>query len=121
MHGVPKDLPLEGFVGDSLTQICIGHNEIIFRFSEAGSITVEGLWQLTDIEERPIDRSMEHGERDSYKIHVLLGRAVESFAIGDPEWFSLSFDSGLTLKVFDDSRTGESFSVEPTGTAGVYV
>ena len=121
MHGVPKELPLESFVGDSLTQICIGQNEIIFRFSEAGSITVEGRWELADATGRLIDQSSEHAERGFYKIHVLLGNPVKSFAIEAPEWFSLRFDSGLTLKVFDDSHAYESFSIEPTGAIGVYV
>jgi len=119
MHGVPKDLPLEGFVGDALTQICIGQNEIIFRFSEAGSITAEGRWELTDAAGRLIDQSSEHAERSSYKIHVLLGSPVKSFVVEAPVWFSLSFDSGSTLKVFDDSHVYESFSVEPTGASGV--
>jgi hypothetical protein len=121
MHGVPKNLPLESFVGDWLMQISIGQNEIIFRFSEAGFIRVEGGWELTDIGGRLIDQSSEHAVRNSYKVHLLLGSPVKSFAIEAPEWFSLSFGSGFTLKVFDDSLYYESFSVEPAGSAGIYV
>ena len=121
MHGVPKDLPLAVLVGDSLVQICIGQNELIFRFRDAGSITVQGEWELTDIAGQVIDRSMEQAARDVYRIHAILGSPVTSFLVESPAWFSLTFASGATLRVFDDSAAYESFSVEATGVAGVHV
>jgi hypothetical protein len=35
-----------------------------------------------------------------------------------PDWFSLTFDNGMVLKVYDASQEYESFSIQP---GNVYV
>ena len=121
MHGVPADLPLQAFVGDALTQICIGEHQLQFHFHDAGSISVEGGWELADSSGQILDRWLEHKERGAYRLHLLLGHAVSHFSVSPPLSFKLHFTSGHDLTVFDDSERYESFSVNPKGFAGVYI
>ena len=46
MYGVPADLPIQPFVAQDLNQICLGRFQIQLHFSAAGSISVEGRWDL---------------------------------------------------------------------------
>ena len=48
MRGVPANLPLQPFVGQTLIQVSLGEFQLQFHFSEAGCISVEGNWQLVD-------------------------------------------------------------------------
>jgi len=126
MHGVPVDLPLAGFVGCTLDQICIGQFQLQFHFSGergtgGGRISVEGGWDLQDSAAAEIDCDQEHYERQHYKLHVLLGRTVSSFTIDAPRSFQLLFDSGHRLTVYDDNERYETFSVEPADEAGVFI
>lgn len=121
MHGVPKDLPLHHFVGDRLTQIGISEYELHFHFQDAGSILVLGDWELTDLGKQLLDRSMEHKDREAYKVHLLLGQSVSQFSVSPPRSFTLRFTSGHNLTVFDDSEQYESFSVQPKGFPSVYI
>jgi hypothetical protein len=65
MYGVPVDLPIERFLGDSLTQIRIGIDGIHFVFNQTGIIGVFGLWQLHDANGEMIDHTQEHRDQFS--------------------------------------------------------
>jgi hypothetical protein len=43
MYGVPADLPIQPFIGQDLSQICLGRFQIPFHFSGTGSISVAGI------------------------------------------------------------------------------
>jgi hypothetical protein len=60
-----------------------------------------------------LDRQAEPLDRDVYRIHLLLGKTVAASQVDPPRSFSLSFDSGHTLQVFDRSTQYESFSIQP--------
>lgn len=111
MHGVPVNLNLDFLKGTDLTQICLGQYQIQFRFHPAGSISVEGRWELLDARGQSLDRSYDEPERPPYQLHRLLGKQVASYEVSPPHWFSLCFESGETLRVFDDSLQYESFSI----------
>ena len=113
MYGVPSNLPLQRFVGVQLNQIALGQYQIQFHFAGAGSISVEGKWELHDSSGVLIDESQEHSTRVSYRIHVIIDKEVTSFRIDAPLSFSLVFSSGHTLKIYDDSPQYESFSIQP--------
>jgi hypothetical protein len=120
MYGVPTDLPLQRFVGDSITQIAFGQQGIHFNFEKAGSICVDfGKWQIHDSSGTIVDESI--GEdalastRQQYRVHVILGSAVTKFEIDAPRSFTLTFASGHRLTVYDDSQQYESFAIEPDG------
>jgi hypothetical protein len=118
MYGVPKDLPLQRFVGDSISQIAFGQQGIHFNFEKAGSICVDfGKWQIHDDSGTVVDESIEGlwSERQYYRVHVILGSEVTKFEIDAPRSFTLTFSSGHRLTIYDDSDQYESFAIEPDG------
>ena len=120
MYGVPKDLPLQRFLGDSICQIAFGANGIHFHFNEAGSINVDGgKWQIHDSSGTIVDESLDDdalpSTRQQHRVHVILDSDVIKFQIDAPHSFSLVFSSGHRLTIYDDSPQYESFSIQPDG------
>jgi hypothetical protein len=114
MYGVPSNLNLKRFHGATLTQVAIGEFQIQFHFTAPElSISVEGDWRLTNPAGEVIDRSLPNGERDSFRLHRLLGRTVLDSEVNAPKFFALRFDNGWSLTVFDSSEQYESFSIQP--------
>jgi hypothetical protein len=113
MYGVPKDLDLRRFKGNSLVQIAVGKFEIQFHFASGNSIVVQGEWELKDQSGKLIDRDMENAARESYRIHHLLGRTVLATELDPPKSISLVFDNGMRLTILDSSDQYESFSIQP--------
>jgi hypothetical protein len=115
LHGVPANLDLAPFLGASLQRIDLGKWIIHFQFDihPVGVIGVEGEWELLDSQGAVIDHQQEPADRESYRLHHLLLHDVVSAHVQAPEWFSLTFDNGMVLKVYDASRQYESFSIRP--------
>ena len=114
MHGVPADLDLSSFVGATLIQIALGEAQLQFKFDRQGhEISVEGCWELLKEDGEVIDAATPNLARTEYRIHVLLGREMEGWTVHAPDWFELRFGGGLTLRVYDDSKEHESFSIQP--------
>jgi hypothetical protein len=115
MYGVPPDLPLDRFLGQECTLIGIGRFEISFKFPSTGDICVYGKWEVCDGSGKVIDRAQEHAERTCYFVHRVIGSRVHRYAIDAPTSFTLYFENGYRLTVFDDSEQYESFSIQPDG------
>jgi hypothetical protein len=115
LYGVPSDLDLSPFRRAILERIDLGQFILHLRFAADAepTISIEGDWELRGPDGGLIDRQMEPASRDAYRIHVLLGKTVESTEVRPPESFRLRFDSGHMLEVFDRSRQYESFSIRP--------
>lgn len=115
MYGVPGDLDLRLFVGTFLTQVCIGRYDLPFHFAHMNaSLAVWGGWELRDAAGRLLDGAVEDPDnRECYRLHRLLGATVIGSRLDPPRSFTLSFDNGLSLTVFDDSEQHESFSIQP--------
>ena len=118
MYGVPADLDLTGFHGATLVQIGVAEHTLHFNFQEAGPgplryILVEGGWEVRTAAGDIRDQVQEHATRDCYRIHRLLSQSVVSTSVDAPRSFALRFESGLELRVFDDSEQYESFSIQP--------
>ena len=115
MHGVPVTLDLTPFHGAAVEQIALGEFIIYFRFGAEvrTEIGVEGAWELRAADGELLDRDQENSDRESYRVHILLGRTAVRSEIRAPKSFILHFDSGHTLEIFDDQKTYESFSVQP--------
>lgn len=79
----------------------------------SGTIGVEGEWELLAADGSPIDRQQEPDARYGYRIHHLLLHDVTGFHVSAPDWFSLTFDNGMVLKIYDASSDYESFSIQP--------
>jgi hypothetical protein len=120
MYGVPKDLPLQRFVGDSICQIALGLHGIHFDFNKAGSINVDGgKWQIHDSSGTTVDESIADGvlpaTRQHYRVHIIIDSEVTSFKIDAPRSFTLTFSCGHKLTIYDDSQQYESFCILPDG------
>lgn len=121
MYGVPQDLDLSRFLGATLIQVCLGEFQVQFHFQVIGSmasqggleLAVEGRWELRDGSGSIVDRAMPNGDRDTFRLHRLLGRAVTRTDVEAPHSFALRFASAEELRVFDDSDQYESFSIQP--------
>jgi hypothetical protein len=114
MHGVPQNLDLSAFLGAELIQVAIGcHDLQLHFFPEDRRISVWGHWELLDSTGTMIDKAQENPSRDSYKIHRLLGQAVTALTVDAPKSFTLTFDNGMNMTVYDDSDQYESFSIQP--------
>ena len=115
MNGVPADLNIAFLHGSELIQVCLGQNQLQFHFHPAGSISVEGGWELRDAAGARIDGCHDGPDRPPYQLHRLLGRRVVASEVSAPAWFALRFEGGGVLRVFDDSPQYESFQIEPGG------
>jgi hypothetical protein len=116
MHGVPANLDLGPFHGDYLTQVCIGLHDLQFKFGGCGYICVWGRWEVRDAAGLLLDQAVDHpAARECYRVHRLLMATVVGSRVDPPRSFSLVFDNGMTLSVFDDSEQYESCSIEPGG------
>jgi hypothetical protein len=115
MYGVPVDLPIDRFPGDSLTQIRIGIDGIHFVFNQTGIIGVFGLWQLHDADGEIIDQSQGHSDRQHHRIHVLLNTDVTDCSIDPPHSFALKFSTGYQLTIYDDTPQYESCTINFEG------
>ena len=118
MYGVPANLDLTGFHGATLIQIGVAEHTLQFVFqpplpNPLHCIMVEGTWEIRDADGAILDRVQDHASRDVYRVHKLLSRDVVSSVVDAPRSFTLSFDSGHHLQVFDDSKQYESFSIQP--------
>jgi hypothetical protein len=115
MNGVPASLNLNKFHGAQLEQIALGQYVIQFQFGGPirPVIGVEGYWEVRAKDGSIIDRAHQNQERDVYRVHQLLGRAVTGSEVRAPESFLLRFENGDCLEVFDDQIEYESFSIQP--------
>jgi hypothetical protein len=113
MYGVPANLPIQRFVGDSLHQVCIGMDGVHFQFGHEGTICAFGGWELHDSSGALVDCAQEHSERECYRIHVILNADVTACNVDPPRSFSLTFSTGHRLTIYDDTPQYESFAIQP--------
>jgi hypothetical protein len=88
-----------------------------FVFGAGGRISVAGDWQVKDGAGKVIDQAVEETgqpwKRDCYRVHDLLMATVTWSEVNPPQSFTLFFDNGMSLTVFDSSEQYESFSIQP--------
>lgn len=114
MYGVPADLDLSRLMNSVLIQLCLGEYQAQFHFHPPGSISVEGKWELRDAGGTLVDGKERHvPPRDAIHAHRLLGKRVSGASLDAPRSFSLCFEGGDVLTIYDDSSEYESFSIQP--------
>ncbi len=110
MYGLPKDADLRFFIGSTLTQICIGANEVIFRFDNDADVTVEGDLSLVGVE----------GTVATHKSAGATGRAVidqigRSVVEVDADYttgtLKLKLSSGIWIFAHDSFPHCESYQI----------
>ena len=83
------------FVGDYLCSVSISVGGVHFNFGRAGTISVEGRWELVDPAGHMVDRNQDNGKREAYHLHVVLNEDVVDYKIDAPRSFSLTFNRGI--------------------------
>jgi hypothetical protein len=121
MHGIPADLPLRSFVGLEINMVGLGRFQTQFHCAGAGSIFVEGRWELRDAAGSVIDCQQDHDSRAAYRIHEILDVPIVRYEVDPPRSFTIVFENDLRLSVFDDSPQYESFSIHLDGQPSMYV
>jgi hypothetical protein len=121
MYGVPTDLPVDAFVGREFNQICLGRFQLQFHASGTGSISVEGRWELRDDAQTLVDGEQDHAERKTFRLHPVIDVPITRVSIDPPKAFSIFFENGWTLTIFDDSPQYEAFSIHLDGQTSVYI
>lgn len=91
MHRLPKSLDLTPLCGLEVIQVIIGQNEVILLFHPEGVIRLEGAWILKDEDGAVIDRSMEHADRDAWRVHKVLGRKIMQCVVRDERYLDVFF------------------------------
>jgi len=84
-------------------------------FPSTGDICVYRKWEVCDGSGTMIDRAQEHAERACYFVHRVIDSSVRRYLIDPPTSFTLYFENGYSLTIFDDSEQYESFSIQPDG------
>ena len=121
MYGVPENLKLERLVGQEFNFIGLGRFQIQFHISSVVAIHVEGRWELRDASGALVDFEQEHAHRDAYRVHQIIDIPITRFTLNAPHSFTLFFESGHSLTIFDESEQYESFSLHFTGERSLYV
>jgi hypothetical protein len=121
MYGVPHNLPMNAFVGNEFNQICLGRFQIQFHASGVGSISVEGRWELRDGTGAMVDAQEEHSNRQNFRLHHIIDVPIVRYSLDPPRSFSLFFENGWALTIFDDTPQYESFSVHLNGQPSLYI
>ena len=111
MNRIPLVLDLSALVGLEVIQVAIGQYEVIIQLHPIGAIRLEGGWTLKDKDGRLIDHSMEHSERDAWRIHKIIGSKISECIVRDEKHLDISFD-GFSLEIEDDSDQYETFSID---------
>lgn len=113
MYGVRPDLDLSPFEGATLDSVTICKFQISFHFDPSASLTIQGRWCLLDPAGRVVDESSDPDPRDAYRVHRCIGEHVTAARAEPPDSIALTFESGCTLRVTDDTPQYESFHIEP--------
>src|SRR5438067_2138352 len=116
MFGVPANLDLSQLKGKYLSHIQMAQFDLQFVFEGGIRICVQGDWQLREPSGELIDWGVDPpASREFYRVHLLLDKTVTNFTVDPPRSFTLYFDDGLSLTVFDSFQQFESFQIWPAG------
>ena len=120
MYGVSANLPLYRFVGQTLECITICQYQISFNFSTGrDAVCAMGSWELHDENDYLIDKETAINlelkvalrDRENYRVHKIIGQDIVAYKIDSPLSFTLRFNNGYSLTIFDDSHQYEFISI----------
>jgi hypothetical protein len=108
MYGLPPDFDGAAFIGLRLTSVCFFENQVIFHFDSAATIAVESAYSIEA--GSPLPAAHDVPDIDS-NLGQLLGRAISAVSATYDGTLSLTFETGASLRVFDNSREFESYHI----------
>jgi hypothetical protein len=109
MYKLDSSTNLSPLIGKELIQVCIGLYQVILRFTEELSITVQCLYYFN----REGETFEGSGEDPSISKNLvfLLGNSIESAQIQEDNKLIINFSNNCRLTLVDDSESYESFII----------
>lgn len=119
MYGLPDDVDLRFFHGQTLIQVGIGASDLVLNFHPSVSMTITCSVCLTD----PGGASQRHDDsRQAGCATLPLLTQVVTRADGKTDGtLVLHFDGGWNLTVYDDDKHHESYVVRDQGRVVIVV
>lgn len=112
MYGFPKDLELGDIAGSEIQQICLGRSDVQFRFSTERTICAQALVEVFRDEEL-VSVWTQDGNWSNVSFQMLLGVAVDNYAVLHERLLEIRFKDGLKLHLHDNSAQFESVQIYP--------
>lgn len=108
MHGLPKNIDVSFFVGQALTQLCFGGNELLLNFGDDLSVSVEARVELRSHDSQ---WEIENFKVEGAPLLVLIERTIEAATPHEDGTLDLRFDGDIVLRLIDDSPHYESYVI----------
>jgi hypothetical protein len=120
MYGVPLEEDWSFFLGKEVEQLCIGPYDVQLGFNGNIRISIQG--------DEPVEKCFDHitalqslspvkglpGKAAS--LVSLIGTSVQRVIVEDPVTLAMFFSNADELRIFDCSRSYESFTIDgPNG------
>ena len=109
MYGLEKSLNLQFLIGRELLQLCIGLCQVIMRFSEDTSISIECDLRFTG-KNGEIIYLLDIPESSKY-LFCLLGMEIVDVMKKDAGDLTLVFSNGFELTLIDSNESTESYTI----------
>ena len=106
MYGLKKSEDLQPVLGATLTQICVGENEVILNFDRPVSVTVLSDFSVS-LNGMPMVR-YQGARQGVVSLLPLIGNQIGSAVATTGGGLQLEFESGA-LEIFNESSQYESF------------
>jgi hypothetical protein len=107
MKELPIERDLDFLVGSTLLQVCIGENELILRFDEEISITIESKFLVRD--SNGLETAFDSSRSAAASLVKLLSDTVKNVLGQSDGTLRLWFTRGDILEIFDSSEGYESY------------
>jgi len=108
MYGLDANQTFEFLEGGRLVQLCVGENELIFRFEGDVTLVVESDLRLHDGEKDHLCSSSVEAARAALG---LVGDRIKSAHSLPPGTLRLEFDSARWIEIYDSSSEFESYQL----------
>ena len=110
MNPLPSGTNLDFFIGQTLQQVCLGANEVILRFSDYLSLTIESDFVIQD--DHGLRTSFEDARGAAGALARLISEIVGSVSADDEGTLKICFKRGDVLEVMDTWEMYESYVIQ---------
>lgn len=110
MNGIPKDIDKTLLLGATLTQVCVGQNEVILHFSNDTSVTIESELGV-GVADNPTLWTAE-ATQSGVSLIALLGADVTHVEVLSSTQLEIRLHPDARIILCDSSPHYESFSIQ---------
>jgi hypothetical protein len=117
MYGYPRDLNIDGIIGNELNQICLGCWDIQFVFSGSGISRICSQGKVQFFEAAVLICEWEAGRFSSLDFERFLAVVPVSYSLPNDRTLEICFEAGLSFRLLDDSdqyETAQIYFEDPT-------